>query len=264
MKICIVFLTISASENSMVQLVSLSLVFATLLYTCFSQSLRGKESNDRQWRDLTVQPNVIVTFSLSVVASKPTNPASVASCIAGNTQTQSVEWFNSTYPYGKVVNLSTPAIYTAGSTWPGTRRRLTTTTTTKPVSHCTYVCIIHQVAGCTLCGHRRRNQRFLSYAWDKAAADKTNKATNTTNTTVTTKPANNTNTTVTTKPANTTNTTVTTKPANTTNTTTITLLNYTHTEIALVEDIIELLLPILCPGISGISSVVFTVTEQTL
>lgn len=132
----------------MANLIAIFCLFA-LLRTISAKSLRRGAGHDEQ-RELQNIANIIRTFSISIVASEPQNPANVTSCLLLNTQGSTIGWLNKTYPSETVVAVSAPIIYTSGSSWPG-RRNLV-------AAKCTYACIIQQTMSCNFCGGRKLSQ----------------------------------------------------------------------------------------------------------
>lgn len=139
-----------------------TLLLAILLQSAVAKSFRGHEESEE--RELTtLYPQYIRTFSFCMVAAAPANPANVSGNAVSILSGQTLGWLNSTFTNDTLIS-TTNTVYTKGTSWLGTGRRLAT---------CNYLCILQRAATCRLCGSSRTLQqdrldpkRLLSYSFN--------------------------------------------------------------------------------------------------
>ncbi len=252
----------------------INLLYSTfLLLTSLHMSVAGsvrlgsRRINQRELGTI----NVIRTFSTSIVASQPANPANATPCVLLNLKGSNMDWINKTYPNETVISMTPLTIFTAGSTWPG-GRRLTT-------KRCNYICVTQQIMTCRLCGARKLDQQhrtthsafnnFFSNTFSYSSSS--NSGSTISSSSGSTWKANVTsasNGTIATSNVTFTSNTKATSATSSTVVATGSAVNNTNIttskELYLLEDVLKFLLPLVCPEFKNITSVIVTLAEQVV
>ncbi len=139
----------------------------------FARSIRGLKYQ-QELISYTVR-----TFSVSVTASQPANPAKLSSCVENAISGLIQTWEYATYPNETLVASSPPSFCNNGAnwtsptnwtaptsfpslknwTWPSHRQRRTTVVVIKK---CNYACFTQAIVSCHLCSAARRMQQTTS------------------------------------------------------------------------------------------------------